>query len=183
MRHFGHLTAAQTEALFERPPEPFDRDSGLELLSVALGATLYMPADRPALAVDLTKQANAGVTSIVICLEDSVADERLTDAEANLVTALTELHASDPGELPLLFVRVRAVAQLTALVARGHHEELAMHIRAARRNGLSDAEIAEVFLQSAIYCGVPDANTAFRIAAQTLAELNADAQPTEPGRD
>ena len=118
MRHFGHLTAAQTEALFERPPEPFDRDSGLELLSVALGATLYMPADRPALAADLTKQANVGVTSIVVCLEDSVADERLTEAEANLVTALTELHAGDPGELPLLFVRVRAVAQLTALVAR-----------------------------------------------------------------
>jgi 3-oxoadipate enol-lactonase/4-carboxymuconolactone decarboxylase len=60
---------------------------------------------------------------------------------------------------------------LTALVARGHHEELAMHVRAARRNGLSAEEIKEVLLQSAIYCGVPDANTAFRIAQQVLAEL------------
>ena len=59
---------------------------------------------------------------------------------------------------------------LTALIARGHHEELAMHIRAARRNGLSVDEIKEVILQSAIYCGVPDANTAFRIAGQVLAE-------------
>jgi hypothetical protein len=55
VRHFGHLSPAQTDALFERPPEPFDRDSGAELLSVALGATLYMPADRPALIADLTK--------------------------------------------------------------------------------------------------------------------------------
>ena len=53
---------------------------------------------------------------------------------------------------------------LTALVARGHHEELAMHVRAARTNGLTDDEIKEVLLQTAIYCGVPDANTAFRIA-------------------
>ena len=53
VRHFGHLSRAQTDALFETPPEPFDRDSGPELLSVALGATLYMPADRPALAADL----------------------------------------------------------------------------------------------------------------------------------
>jgi 3-oxoadipate enol-lactonase/4-carboxymuconolactone decarboxylase len=61
---------------------------------------------------------------------------------------------------------------LTALIARGHHEELAMHLRAARRNGLSNDEIKEVILQSAIYCGVPDANTAFRIAAQVLADYD-----------
>jgi 3-oxoadipate enol-lactonase/4-carboxymuconolactone decarboxylase len=59
---------------------------------------------------------------------------------------------------------------LTALVARGHHEELAMHVRAALRNGLSVEEIKEVLMQTAIYCGVPDANTAFRIAQQVLAE-------------
>ena len=47
MRHFGYLSASDTDALFEVPPEPFRRDSGPELLSVALGATLYMPADRP----------------------------------------------------------------------------------------------------------------------------------------
>lgn len=59
---------------------------------------------------------------------------------------------------------------LTALIARGHHEELAMHVRAARRNGLTVDEITEVILQSAIYCGVPDANTAFRIVGPVLAE-------------
>ena len=59
---------------------------------------------------------------------------------------------------------------LTALVARGHHDELAMHLRAARTNGLTVAEIGEVLLQAAIYCGVPDANTAFRIARQVFEE-------------
>ncbi|NDJ91843.1 bifunctional 3-oxoadipate enol-lactonase/4-carboxymuconolactone decarboxylase PcaDC [Mycolicibacter kumamotonensis] len=66
--------------------------------------------------------------------------------------------------------RSRSIITLTALVARGHHEELALHLRAARRNGLSHDEIKEVLLQTAIYCGVPDANTAFRIAAQVLAD-------------
>ena len=62
---------------------------------------------------------------------------------------------------------------LTALVARGHHEELAMHVRAALTNGLSRDEIKELLLQCAIYCGVPDANTAFRIAQQVFADLDA----------
>ena len=66
---------------------------------------------------------------------------------------------------------------LTALIARGHHEELAMHVRAARRNGLTVDEIKEVILQSAIYCGVPDANTAFRVAAQALADDEPEGQP------
>jgi 3-oxoadipate enol-lactonase/4-carboxymuconolactone decarboxylase len=46
-----------------------------------------------------------------------------------------------------------------------------MHVRAARRNGVTVEEIKEVLLQTAIYCGVPDANTAFRIAQQTLDEM------------
>ena len=45
-----------------------------------------------------------------------------------------------------------------------------MHIRAAKRNGLSDDEIKEVLLQSAIYCGVPAANAAFAVAQRVLEE-------------
>ena len=67
--------------------------------------------------------------------------------------------------------RERSIAVVTALIARGHHEEFAMHVRAAIGNGLTPEEIKEVILQSAIYCGVPDANTAFRIAQATLVEL------------
>jgi 3-oxoadipate enol-lactonase/4-carboxymuconolactone decarboxylase len=67
--------------------------------------------------------------------------------------------------------RSRSLITLTALIARGHHEELAMHLRAARRNGLTNDEIKELMLQTAIYCGVPDANTAFRIAADVLSDF------------
>jgi 3-oxoadipate enol-lactonase/4-carboxymuconolactone decarboxylase len=69
---------------------------------------------------------------------------------------------------PGLDRRSRSLITLTALVARGHHEELAMHLRAALRNGLTIDEIKETLLQTAIYCGVPDANTAFRIAQDVL---------------
>jgi 3-oxoadipate enol-lactonase/4-carboxymuconolactone decarboxylase len=73
---------------------------------------------------------------------------------------------------PGLDRRSRSLITLTALVARGHHEELAMHLRAARTNGLTVDEIKELLLQTAIYCGVPDANTAFRIAQQVFAETD-----------
>jgi 3-oxoadipate enol-lactonase/4-carboxymuconolactone decarboxylase len=73
---------------------------------------------------------------------------------------------------PGLDRRSRSMITLTALIARGHHEELAMHVRAARRNGLTNDEIKEVILQTAIYCGVPDANTAFRIASGVLTDYD-----------
>ncbi len=72
---------------------------------------------------------------------------------------------------PGLDRRSRSLITLTALVARGHHEELAMHVRAARTNGVTVEEITELLLQTAIYCGVPDANTAFRIAQRVLDEM------------
>lgn len=73
---------------------------------------------------------------------------------------------------PGLDRRSRSMITLTALVALGHHDELAMHVRAARTNGLTDDEIKEVLLQTAIYCGVPAANIAFRIAQRVLGETS-----------
>lgn len=75
---------------------------------------------------------------------------------------------------PGLDRRTRSLLTLTALIARGHHEEFAMHVRAARRGGVTVEEIAETILQSAVYCGVPDANNAFRIASRVLADLGED---------
>jgi citrate lyase beta subunit len=118
VRHFGYLSASDTDALFEAPPEQFGRESAADLLAVALGATLYMPASRPALAADVTKQSAAGVTSVVVCLEDAIADADLAEAEANLVAAFTELHEQARSELPLLFVRVREPGQIPLLVTR-----------------------------------------------------------------
>jgi len=89
---------------------------------------------------------------------------------ADFQDLITRYAWGDIWSRPGLARRERSVAVLTALIALGHHEELAMHLRAAIRNGLTQDEIVEVILQSAIYCGVPAANTAFRIAKDVFAE-------------
>jgi len=71
---------------------------------------------------------------------------------------------------PGLDRRTRSVITMTALVAVGRFDELAMHIRGARRNGLSPEEIGEVLLQTAVYCGVPAANSAFHVFQRVLEE-------------
>ena len=64
----------------------------------------------------------------------------------------------------------RSMITLTALVVLRQDEELAMHLRAALRNGLTPERIAEVLLHTAVYAGVPAANRAFAVAKQVLAE-------------
>lgn len=71
---------------------------------------------------------------------------------------------------PGLDRRTRSVITLTALVARGHHDELVLHTRAALRNGLTPTEIKEVLLHTAVYCGVPAANSAFAVAQRVIRE-------------
>jgi 4-carboxymuconolactone decarboxylase len=72
--------------------------------------------------------------------------------------------------------RSRSMVTLAVLTALGRHEELPMHVRAARRNGLTDAEIGEVLLHTAVYAGVPAANSAFAIAQRALTEPAAPAE-------
>jgi 4-carboxymuconolactone decarboxylase len=105
-----------------------------------------------------------------------LSDEHVDRAIANTtgLTAdfqdfITRYAWGDIWSRPGLDRRSRSVAVLTALIALGHHEELAMHLRAALRNGLTVDEVREVILQSAVYCGVPAANTAFRIANEVYA--------------
>ena len=71
---------------------------------------------------------------------------------------------------PGLDRRARSCITLAALIALGRFDELALHIRAARRNGLSLDEVKEVLLQTAVYCGVPAANSAFAVFARVLDE-------------
>ena len=92
-----------------------------------------------------------------------------TDLTSDFQEFITEYAWGGIWTRPGLDRRARSLVTLTALVARGHHEELAMHVRAARTNGVTVEEIKEVLLQTAIYCGVPDANTAFRIAQRCSA--------------
>ncbi len=64
----------------------------------------------------------------------------------------------------------RSCVTLAVLTALGREHEIAMHVRAALRNGLTEEEIAEVLLHTGIYAGVPTANRAFAIAQETLQE-------------
>lgn len=106
-----------------------------------------------------------------------LSDEHVDRASAG-ATALTEdfqdfITRTAWGDIwsrPGLDRRSRSIAVLTSLIAHSHHAELAMHIKAARRNGLTVDEIKEVILQSAIYSGVPAANAAFEVASHVLAD-------------
>jgi 4-carboxymuconolactone decarboxylase len=69
--------------------------------------------------------------------------------------------------------RLRSAITLTALVTLRAENELGMHIRAALRNGLSAEEIREVILHTAVYAGVPAANSAFAVAREVLASEGA----------
>ncbi|MDL4817992.1 HpcH/HpaI aldolase/citrate lyase family protein [Actinomadura opuntiae] len=128
MRHFDHIDTAYRKHLFHRHPRPFGRHDDPDVLAVALGATLYCPATRPTLAGDIEKAARRGVMSMVVCLEDAIADDEVPAAEANLVAQLRDLHARGAGDsgagersiggVPLLFVRVREPRQIGDIAVR-----------------------------------------------------------------
>ena len=96
------------------------------------------------------------------------AEERTSAFTADFQDLITRYAWGEIWARPGLDRRMRSAVTLTALVAQGHWEELALHVRAAVRNGLTHDEIKEVLLQTAIYCGVPAANRAFAVAQRVL---------------
>jgi citrate lyase beta subunit len=117
MRHFDFLDDADRARLFLRAPESFDARSEPEFLATALGATLYCPATRPKLSDDIERRRSQGVTSLVVCLEDSIPDHALLEGERNAVMQLRH-YASTRADGPLLFVRVRTPDQIPMIVNR-----------------------------------------------------------------
>ena len=93
---------------------------------------------------------------------------RATDDTRDFQELITRYAWGEIWARPGLDRRTRSAITLTALVAQGREHELAMHIRAALRIGLTREEIREVLLQCAIYCGVPAANGAFAIFQRVL---------------
>ena len=116
VRHHRQLLPATISRLFAQPPATVNVTSREEVSS-ALGASLYMPALRPDLASRIADLgARVGVTSVVICLEDSIPDELLDDAEENLVR---QVQLVEWSELPILvFLRPRSAGQLADLIER-----------------------------------------------------------------
>jgi 4-carboxymuconolactone decarboxylase len=116
----------------------------------------------------------------------AVRRQVLGDAHVDRATASIDPFTQDFQELitryawgtiwtrPGLPRTTRSAITLTAMIANGYWEELAMHVRAALTNGMTRDEIKEVILQSAIYCSVPAANVAFKVAQGVFAKLDED---------
>jgi 3-oxoadipate enol-lactonase/4-carboxymuconolactone decarboxylase len=110
-------------------------------------------------------------------LGDTYVDRSATPADAfgapfsNLITRYAW---GDIWTRPGLDRPTRSAITVAMLVALGRFDELALHVRGARRNGLTPDQIREILLQAAIYCGVPAARTAFAVATDTLAQIDAE---------
>ena len=102
------------------------------------------------------------------------AAARATSFTADFQDLITRYAWGEIWSRPGLDRKTRSAITLTAMVALGRDEELEMHVRAARRNGLTEDDIKEVLLHTAIYCGVPAANAAFAIAQRVLEEDTAE---------
>ena len=98
------------------------------------------------------------------------AVERTTEFTAEFQDLITRYAWGEIWTRPGLDRKTRGCMTLVVLVALNRMDELAMHVRAARRNGLTPDEIKEVLMHCAVYCGVPAANAAFAVAQRALDE-------------
>lgn len=96
------------------------------------------------------------------------AIERTSPFTESFQELITRYAWGDVWSRPGLDRRTRSAITLAVLTALGREQELAIHVRGALRNGLTEAEIGEVLLHTAVYAGVPAANAAFAIAQNIL---------------
>lgn len=130
------------------------------------------PAAQPD-AVGHTDAYDAGLKVRREVVGDAQVDEELAEADefsGEYQEFITRYAWGEVWNRPGLDRRSRSCVTLTALAAGGHLDDLAVHTRAALRNGLTPAEIREVLLQSAVYLGVPAADRAFRVARRVIRE-------------
>ncbi|MGW2231164.1 bifunctional 3-oxoadipate enol-lactonase/4-carboxymuconolactone decarboxylase PcaDC [Streptomyces formicae] len=158
---------------------------GASLIEVA-GASHLAPAERPdAVTAALRAHFRGPAARGTAVRREVLGDAHVDRAQAN-TTPLTArfqdfISRYAWGEIwtdPTLTRRERSMVTLTALVAHGHLDELALHVRAARRNGLTPEEIGAVLLQTGVYCGVPAANAAFAVARRVFDEDDPDGGQT-----
>jgi len=102
------------------------------------------------------------------------ATAAFTDLNREFQDLITRYAWGEIWSRPGLDRKTRSCMVLTSMIALGHWEEFRMHVRAAFNNGLSEADIKEVILQSAIYCGVPAANHAFKEAEAAIKAMHGE---------
>ncbi|CAM3845655.1 HpcH/HpaI aldolase/citrate lyase family protein [Mycobacterium frederiksbergense] len=122
VRHFHHLSAAEHGRLFYNAPEELTFDDERDVLATALGATLYMPANRADLAATVIRRSAEGICSMVLDLEDAVEEAELASALHNAVTTLNTLAAEPEPLRSMVFIRVRSlncIKQITDRLDQG----------------------------------------------------------------
>lgn len=136
MKHFQYLSKEKRNEIFLYEPIHFSKETERETLAYTLGATLYMPGNRTAISSDVLSGKflngkHEGLTSMVICLEDSIGDTEVEAAEDNTVKQIESLSNSilkgqfDQRNLPLIFVRIRNEEQMKRLALKlEHHLQL-----------------------------------------------------------
>ncbi|CAL9619058.1 4-carboxymuconolactone decarboxylase [Streptomyces sp. NPDC057838] len=155
--------AALRPVLSPSPPQPAQTGPVAEIA----------PAAAPPQGPGRPDPYDAGLKVRREVLGDAHVDRALAQADefsGDFQEFITRYAWGEIWDRPGLDRRTRSCVTLTALVAGGHLDELAFHTRAALRNGLTPAEIKEVLLQAAVYCGVPAANSAFKVAQQVIRE-------------
>ncbi|EIT86198.1 ATP/GTP-binding protein [Fictibacillus macauensis ZFHKF-1] len=129
MRHFQYLSQELEQRLFYQLPQSFSKNSDKAWIAHGLGAALYMPATRARIAQDIVTKKHRGLMTMILCLEDSIEDERVPEAEHNIIQELTTLAryvangVLEEEALPFLFIRVRNEEQMERL-ARGLDQSL-----------------------------------------------------------
>lgn len=122
MKHFKRLSISEIDDIFYIAPSEFSKDSAKELLSNALGATMYTPATKEDIADKLINSVYEGLTSNVLCLEDAIGDDEVEFAIKNLYKQMDILNTAintdkvNASNLPILFIRVRSTDQLRSLL-------------------------------------------------------------------
>ncbi|CAM8623248.1 MAG: 4-carboxymuconolactone decarboxylase [Burkholderiaceae bacterium] len=99
------------------------------------------------------------------------AQANMNDFNAEFQNLITRYAWGEIWTRPGLPRQTRSLMTICMMVALNREEELKLHLRAARNNGVSVDQVKEALLQTAIYCGVPAANSAFAIAQQVFSEM------------
>ncbi|MFD2370610.1 HpcH/HpaI aldolase/citrate lyase family protein [Brevibacillus sp. GCM10020057] len=124
MRHFDYLTHDEMDELFYQKPISINRNTEREILSYALGASLYTPATKTTILSDILSKKYEGLISTVICLEDSIGDHEIVEAEGKLVEQIREVYqlickgVLSITDIPLIFVRIRNVNQMNIIIQK-----------------------------------------------------------------
>ncbi|MFJ2817289.1 4-carboxymuconolactone decarboxylase [Streptomyces sp. NPDC087294] len=160
------IPAGPVKPVLTAPAQPAPSAAPIAEIAPAVVPPQAVAAGRP-------DPYDAGIKVRREVLGDAHVDRALAQADefsGDFQEFITRYAWGEIWDRPGLDRRSRSCVTLTALVAGGHLDELAFHTRAALRNGLTPVEIKEVLLQAAVYCGVPAANSAFKVAQQVIRE-------------